>query len=102
MRFVPVPAVAQGRHKVLVEHLENARAKAEASPWNKVSGEGRIGVIASGISRAYLADALAENGWEKDVKVLELGSRGPAGKPAGGLYVRLRYGAGARRTPAAG
>lgn len=43
MRFVPVPAVAQGRHKVLVEHLENARAKAEASPWNKVSGEGRIG-----------------------------------------------------------
>ena len=30
MRFVPVPAVAQGRHKVLVEHLENARAKAEA------------------------------------------------------------------------
>lgn len=77
MRFVPVPAVAQGRHKVLVEHLENARAKAEASPWNKVSGEGRIGVIASGISRAYLADALAENGWEKDVKVLELGFTWP-------------------------
>ena len=77
MRSVPVPAVAQGRHKVLVEHLENARAKAEASPWNKVSGEGRIGVIASGISRASLADALAENGWEKDVKVLELGFTWP-------------------------
>ena len=65
------------RHKVLVEHLENARAKAEASPWNKVSGEGRIGVVASGISRAYLADALAENGWEKEVKVLELGFTWP-------------------------
>ena len=77
MRFVPVPAVAQSRHKVLVEHLENARAKAEASPWNKVSGEGRIGVVASGISRAYLADALAENGWEKEVKVLELGFTWP-------------------------
>lgn len=49
----------------------------KASPWNKVSGEGRIGVIASGISRAYLADALAENGWEKDVKVLELGFTWP-------------------------
>lgn len=73
----PCPPWAQGRHKVLVEHLENARAKAEASPWNKVSGEGRIGVIASGISRAYLADALAENGWEKDVKVLELGFTWP-------------------------
>ncbi len=77
MRFVPVPAVAQARHKILVEHLENARAKAEASPWNKVSGEGRIGVVASGISRAYLADALNENGWEDQVKVLELGFTWP-------------------------
>lgn len=57
MRFVPVPAVAQGRHKVLVEHLENARAKAEASPWTRFPGKGASGVIASGISRAYLADA---------------------------------------------
>lgn len=77
MRFVPVPAVAQNRHKVLVEHLENARAKAESSPWNRITGEGRIGVIASGISRAYLADALAENGWENEVKVLELGFSWP-------------------------
>ncbi len=77
MRFVPVPAVAQSRHKILAEHLENARALAEKSPWNKVSGEGRIGVVASGISRAYLADALAENGWEKDVKILELGFTWP-------------------------
>lgn len=77
MRFVPVPAVAQARHKILVEHLENARAKAEASPWNKVSGQGRIGVVASGISRAYLADALNENGWEDQVKVLELGFTWP-------------------------
>ena len=29
------------------------------------------------MSRAYLADALAENGWEKDVKVLELGFTWP-------------------------
>ncbi len=77
MRFVPVPAVAQNRHKVLVEHLENARAKAESSPWNRITGEGRIGVIATGISRAYLADALAENGWENEVKVLELGFSWP-------------------------
>ena len=77
MRFVPVPAVSQARHKILAEHLENARALAEKSPWNRISGEGRIGVVASGISRAYLADALAENGWERDVKILELGFTWP-------------------------
>ena len=76
-RFVPVPAVARARHQELVRHLEEARAKAETSPWNRISGKGRIGVVASGISRAYLADALAENGWEENVRILELGFSWP-------------------------
>ena len=61
------------------QKLEEATALSDASPWNKVTdpGETRIGVVASGISRAYLADALAEHGWEKRVKVFELGFSWP-------------------------
>ena len=78
-RFVPVPGVARARHRVLAQKLEEATALSDASPWNKVTdpGETRIGVVASGISRAYLADALAEHGWEKRVKVFELGFSWP-------------------------
>lgn len=76
-RFVPVPAAARRRHRALVENLEAIRAEAEHSPWNRVSGQGRTGVIASGVSRAYLADALAAQGWEDRVRVLELGFSWP-------------------------
>ncbi len=76
-RFVPVPAVARKRHQVLERNLEAVREEAEHSPWNRVSGKGRIGVIASGVARAYLADALHEHGWEDRVRVLELGFTWP-------------------------
>ena len=76
-RFVPVPAVSRARHYALDAKMKEMREEAERSPWNTVSGSGRLGVVASGISRAYLADALAEQGWEGKVKVMELGFSWP-------------------------
>lgn len=79
-RFVPVPAVARARHAALKDILEKAREIAEKSPFNTVreSGEGaRMGVIASGVARNYLADALEGNGWRERVRVLELGMTWP-------------------------
>ncbi|ABM28237.1 indolepyruvate ferredoxin oxidoreductase subunit alpha [Nitratidesulfovibrio vulgaris] len=76
-RFVPVPAVARARHFAQADVLGRVAELASASPWNTVHGEGRIGVIASGISRAYLADALHGRGLEGRVKVLELGFTWP-------------------------
>lgn len=76
-RFVPVPAVARARHFEQAKVLQNAADYAENSPWNTISGEGRVGVIASGISRAYLADALHANGWTDRVKVFDLGVSWP-------------------------
>ena len=80
-RFVPIPAVARTRHPILREQMEKAAALAEYSPWNRVSGPAagtcRLGVVASGISRAYLADALDEYGWRDKVRVLELGFSWP-------------------------
>ncbi|OIO00276.1 MAG: indolepyruvate ferredoxin oxidoreductase subunit alpha [Desulfovibrionaceae bacterium CG1_02_65_16] len=72
-RFVPIPAFARPMHQRQLERIEKLRALAEASPFNAVSGAGAVGVVASGISRAYLADALDETGLAGKVKVLDLG-----------------------------
>ncbi len=80
-RFVPVPAVALRRHAVLDANMEKARQIAESSRFNTekepVGGQTRLGVIASGVARNYLADALASGGWEERVRVLELGMTWP-------------------------
>ncbi|MDR3073512.1 MAG: indolepyruvate ferredoxin oxidoreductase subunit alpha [Deltaproteobacteria bacterium] len=76
-RFVPVPAVSRARHKELVKNLEAVRELAERSPWNREHGAGKVGVIASGIARAYLHDALATAGKEGQLRILELGFTWP-------------------------
>lgn len=81
-RFVPVPAVARGRHVALDRNIESARSVAEDSPWNTVTQskgavKSRLGIISSGIARTYLADALHAGHWEEQVKLLELGMTWP-------------------------
>ena len=77
-RFVPVPAVARKRHAAVLDIMEKARAIAEGSRFNvERGGNARLGVIASGVARNYLADALAAGGWEDKVRVLELGMTWP-------------------------
>jgi indolepyruvate ferredoxin oxidoreductase, alpha subunit len=72
-RFVPIPAFARPMHLRQLGRIEALRERAETSPFNVVSGTGNVGVIASGISRAYLSDALEETGLSGHVKVLDLG-----------------------------
>ena len=79
-RFVPVPAVARRRHVVLDEVMARARQAAEESTFNTVTEPAEatgLGIITSGVSRNYLADALAVNGWEGRTRVLELGMTWP-------------------------
>jgi indolepyruvate ferredoxin oxidoreductase, alpha subunit len=67
MRFVPVPAVARrGRVKQL-ERMKVAAELSEQSPFNFESGEGNVGVIASGIAYAYAKEFL------EDARFLKLG-----------------------------
>ena len=73
MRYVPIPAVARVRHLELLRTLKEIGDEMESSPWNKVWGAGRTGVIASGVGRAYLRDVLEERGWADKFRVLELG-----------------------------
>ncbi|THB70498.1 MAG: indolepyruvate ferredoxin oxidoreductase subunit alpha [Desulfovibrio sp.] len=76
-RFVPVPVVARMRRLELLKKLEELREIAENSPWNKVSGSGKLGIITSGITRAYVNDALDFLGLRDQVMLLELGMSYP-------------------------
>jgi indolepyruvate ferredoxin oxidoreductase alpha subunit len=78
-RFVPVPAVARARHSVLLEKMAAAGKEADSGSWNRISGNesSRLGIIASGVARNYLADALVLSGWQDKVKILELGMSWP-------------------------
>lgn len=77
-RFVPVPAGARLRHRILLENLQNAMAMAEDSQFTREHGpQVPLGIVSSGIARGYLADALYEAKWEEDVRVLELGITWP-------------------------
>ena len=75
-RFVPVPAVARIRHPQLQANLAEAKNVAESAEFNSVSGQGQIGIIASGISRAYISDCL-QNDPRLDCRVLEMGMTYP-------------------------
>jgi indolepyruvate ferredoxin oxidoreductase alpha subunit len=73
MRWVAVPAVARARHKILVEQAGKATQEAEASRYNTVQGNGRTGILASGVSACYVADALEELGCGDKVSFFRLG-----------------------------
>ncbi len=72
-RFVPVPAIARVRHRVLLDQEEKAREKACESSFNKVTGKGAWGIVTSGISYNYAADAVKDLGIADKVRVLKLG-----------------------------
>ncbi len=76
-RFVPVPAVARARHGELVKNMEALAEEAENSRWNREHGRGKVGIIVSGIARAYLHDAMLSANWQDKLRVLELGFTWP-------------------------
>ncbi|MDR2487910.1 MAG: indolepyruvate ferredoxin oxidoreductase subunit alpha [Desulfovibrio sp.] len=76
-RFVPVPAVARIRHRALAAILDGIRPEVEASPFNRISGSGSVGILASGISRAFAHDVVLANNWQKQVSILDFGMTWP-------------------------
>jgi len=76
-RFVTVPAVARGRHKVLLERYDQATKKAESWPDNRIIGEGKKGIVANGVSYNYVMDAVSDLGLADEVSVLKLGLSWP-------------------------
>ncbi len=73
-RWVPVPAVARLRHKVLLDQVEKARSLSEDSGFNILTNKGAdLAIVASGVSICYVEDALMELDCASDVAFLRLG-----------------------------
>ncbi len=75
--LVMVPAVARQAHARLLAKQAQAQALAEASPFNRLTGSGPWGVVASGVAAAYAADAILELGIADRVSFLKLGFTHP-------------------------
>jgi indolepyruvate ferredoxin oxidoreductase, alpha subunit len=76
-RQVMVPAVARQAHVRLLAAADRARALAETSAFNEISGGGAWGIVTSGVAGTYALDALRELGLTDKVRLLKLGFTHP-------------------------
>ncbi len=80
-RFMLVPDYALKNHQLLLERMKRAEEISESSELNfvvKENSEGRLGIIASGVSSAYCVDVLKK--LDVTVKILKLGMTHPIPK----------------------
>jgi len=75
-KYVDIPAFQRKKHPWLLETIEKYRKEFDESPFNRIEGDGKVGIIAPGLSYAYVKEALAWLGVE-NVKVLKLGTPFP-------------------------
>ncbi len=71
--LVVIPAVGRKLRLALIERLERLEGETTSSALNYLVGEGKWGIITSGVSYLYVRDALRDLGLEERVKVLKLG-----------------------------
>lgn len=73
--LVCLPANAYGMHKKLLDRLEAARVRSNASPFNTVTGpaQAEYGVVTSSIGAAYVADAVDNLGLTGKAAVFRVG-----------------------------
>lgn len=83
-RYVPLPAHAEAYRVNMMERIAKITARIEESAWNQICGaevkdgaKAELAFVASGIARAYLADALYDLDLTNEFPVLELGVTWP-------------------------
>jgi len=79
--YVTVPAVSRRLHVKLLENMAKAAKISEISPYNTVTGNGRLGIVCNGVSFNYVRDAVNELGIAERTKILRIGMSNPM--PAG-------------------
>jgi indolepyruvate ferredoxin oxidoreductase, alpha subunit len=85
---VMVPAVARQAHAKLLAKQGRVRELAETSPFNRLTGQGPWGVVASGVAAAYAEDAIMELGLTDRVTFLKLGFTHPLPEKLIGDFLR--------------
>jgi len=78
--WVAVPAVARKLHQLLLERSERAMELSERSPYNEISGDGKWGIVTSGVSYNYVKDAVSDLGLANQTSILKLGFSWPLPK----------------------
>lgn len=78
--YVAVPSVSRKLHKELLEKFNRAAGEAESSGLSRTTGNGRLGIVANGVSCSYVADALRDLGIADDVCMLNIGFSWPLPK----------------------
>ncbi len=73
--YVTVPEVARKLHPVLLEKMKKAEEMAEKSRFNFIEGNGKNGIIVSGVSYTYVKEALHD--LKVNAKILKLGFTNP-------------------------
>ncbi len=71
-RFVPVPRNVVEKHRALHGRLADLERWADAASFNRIVGEGELGIIAAGFAHRKLLDVLGD-GPRSGVRVLNLG-----------------------------
>ena len=57
-QHVILPSFAAIKHVWLEDELAKLRVEFSGSPWNKITGQGRLGLVAGGVSYLYAKEAL--------------------------------------------
>jgi indolepyruvate ferredoxin oxidoreductase alpha subunit len=77
MHLVVVPMVGRGLHVGLLKKIDSLKTEVSKSPFNKIHGKGKWGVVTSGVSYNYVVDAIGELGIGDRTQVLKLGMTNP-------------------------
>ncbi|MFC1889120.1 indolepyruvate ferredoxin oxidoreductase subunit alpha [Thermodesulfobacteriota bacterium] len=76
-RLVLIPSIARELHILLEDKMDRLRDRASRSPFNSITGEGSMGIIASGVSANYAIDTVRDLGLDSRVRLLKLGFTHP-------------------------
>lgn len=71
-RYVPIPAVARERHKILLQKLKEAQEIAEVFKQNQMFIRGKMGICTSGVAINYVLDAIEDLEVAEEVSLLLL------------------------------
>jgi indolepyruvate ferredoxin oxidoreductase alpha subunit len=73
-RFVPIPANVRRMRKEVTERFARAESLLAESEFFPRTGEGRSGIIASGVAYAYVTQVISDLGLQDDVSLLQIGA----------------------------
>ncbi len=75
--YVCIPAVSRNLHPKLLEKIAKAAIMADESPWNRIEGDGKWGIICNGVSYGYVSDAIRDLNVADRFRVLRVGFSHP-------------------------